>query len=134
MTRRGLLGPVVLCCVLGAALFVGSGVFDAGPTAAAARVAAIEREVKCPSCLDLSVAQSEAPSSIALRHQIAAEVAAGRSDGQILSSIVARYGTQALLVPPAGPLTTALWTVPVALAVVAVAACGSVALRRRRAP
>ena len=130
---RRLAGPLVLATVLAVALLVGSGVLDAPHSAAAARAASIEREVRCPSCLDLSVAQSNAPSSVALRHQIAAEVARGEPTQRILDGIVARYGTDALLVPPAGGLTTVLWAVPVAIAAAAAVAGGSVVLRRRRA-
>lgn len=129
---RRLAGPLVLAAVLAVALLVGSGVLDA-PHSAAARAASIEREVRCPSCLDLSVAQSNAPSSVALRHEIAAEVARGEPTQRILDGIVARYGTDALLVPPAGGLTTVLWAVPVAIAAAAAVAGGSVVLRRRRA-
>lgn len=129
---RRLGAPLALAVVLTAALVVGSGLLDAQPTAAAARVAAIERQVKCPSCLDLSVAQSNAPSSIALRHQITLDVARGEPTQQILDGIVARYGTQALLLPPAGGLTTVLWAVPIAIAAAAALACGSIAWRRSR--
>lgn len=108
-TRRRL-GPVALCAVLGVALLVGSGALDAQHAGASARIAALERDVRCPGseCGDLSVAQSEAPSSIALRNEIAADVRGGQSDRDILATIVARYGTGILLSPPAGGLDTLL--------------------------
>jgi cytochrome c-type biogenesis protein CcmH len=128
---RAWAGPLALLAVLGVALIVGSGAFDAAPPATAQRIQALERDVKCPTCTNLSVAQSDAPSSIALRRSIAAEVRAGRTDQQILDGVVARYGTQALLVPP-GAGATVLWAVPVVLgAGVATAATAGIVRRRR---
>jgi cytochrome c-type biogenesis protein CcmH len=133
-TVRHLFGPVALCLVLAAALVVGSGAFDAQHLGPAARVAALEREVACPGteCGDLSVAQSEAPSSVALRNEIAQGVHDGQSNRAILDAIVARYGTGILLSPPAGGLDTVLWGAPVVLAAGAIASLGALAVRRRR--
>jgi len=133
-TARRALGPLALCLVLGGALLIGSGVFDAGPVGPAARIASLERDVKCPGseCGDLSVAQSEAPSSVALRDEIVAGVRDGQSDSDILATIVDRYGTGILLSPPAGGLDTILWGAPVVLAAGAVASLGVFAVRRRR--
>jgi cytochrome c-type biogenesis protein CcmH len=119
--------------VLGVALLIGSGVFDTPAPAASTRIAALERIVRCPSCQDLSVAQSNAASSIAVRHEIAASVHAGATDQEILNTLTARYGASILLVPPASALSTALWAAPIALAAVLVAVLAAVALRRRRA-
>jgi cytochrome c-type biogenesis protein CcmH/NrfF len=90
--------------------------------------------VRCPGseCGDLSVAQSVAPSSTALRNEIVAGVRDGQSDSHILAVIVARYGTGILLSPPTGGLDTVLWGAPVVLGVGAVASFGVLALRRRR--
>jgi cytochrome c-type biogenesis protein CcmH/NrfF len=131
---RRAIGPVALCLVLGSALLIGSGAFDVQHAGTAARIAALERDVRCPGseCGDLSVAQSEAPSSIALRNEIAAGVRDGQSDGDILAVIVDRYGTGILLSPPPGGLDTILWGAPVVLAAGAVASRGGFAVRRRR--
>jgi cytochrome c-type biogenesis protein CcmH len=129
---RRFLGPVAMGIVLGAALLVGSGIFDAPGSAASARITAIERDVKCPACVDLSVAQSNAPASIALRQWIVTEVHRGASTNAILDTIVARYGTQALLEPPPGGIDAVLWAVPTTLAVGGAAALALVVVRRRR--
>jgi cytochrome c-type biogenesis protein CcmH/NrfF len=123
-------GPVVLCVVLAGALVVGSGIFDAPSPSAPARVAALERDVKCPDCLDLSVAQSNTEPSIALRHEIAASVQAGQTDSQILAAITRRYGNSILLLPPPGGLDDLLWVVPTALALGAVALGARAVVRR----
>ncbi|HET8989769.1 MAG TPA: cytochrome c-type biogenesis protein CcmH [Acidimicrobiales bacterium] len=96
----------------------------------AARVARLESLVRCPSCADLSVAQSDATSAIAVRHEIAADVARGLSDTEILTSLEAAYGTSILLSPPTSGLGALLWIGPllVGLAVVA----GAIRVARRR--
>ena len=96
----------------------------------AARIARLESLVRCPACEDLSVAQSDATSAIAVRHEIAADVARGLSDAQILTSLESAYGTSILLSPPTSGLGALLWVGPllVALAVVA----GAIRVARRR--
>ena len=132
MSMRRLAGPVVLCCVLAVTLVIGSGAFDPSHASAPTRVAALERDVRCPGCVDLSVAQSNSAPSIALRNEIVASVLAGQSDRQILATITHRYGVSILLVPPPGGIDSVLWAVPAALAVGAVVLLGRALLTRRR--
>lgn len=94
------------------------------------RIAHLESIVKCPACEDLSVAQSNATSSIAVRNDIARRVRAGESDNKILTSLEATYGPSILLSPPTSGLGSLLWLVPLG-AVVALAVAG-VRLSRRR--
>jgi cytochrome c-type biogenesis protein CcmH/NrfF len=115
-------------------LLIGSGAFDPSRASAPARVAALERDVRCPGCVDLSVAQSNSAPSIALRNEIVASVRAGKSDSQILTSITDRYGTSILLIPPPGGIDSVLWAVPVGLAVGAGVLLGRALLTRRRQP
>jgi cytochrome c-type biogenesis protein CcmH len=131
-TARRVAGPLLMAVVLAAALLVGSGIFDSAAPGEGARIAALWKIVRCPSCTNLSVAQSNAPSSVAVRNEIAQKVHAGRTDDEILNTLQDRYGASILLVPPAGALTTVLWAAPVVLAVGALVA-GVVAISRRRA-
>jgi cytochrome c-type biogenesis protein CcmH len=95
-----------------------------------ARVAHLETLVKCPSCEDLSVAQSTQSSSLAVRHEIVAMVRAGDSDSQILTTIERSYGPSILLSPATNGLGALLWVAPV-LVVVAAVLIGA-RLRKRR--
>jgi len=97
-------------------------------SAAAARIAHLESLVRCPSCDDLSVAQSNATTAVAVRHEIVHRVGLGDSDTAILTSLEATYGTSVLLSPPTSGLGALLWAVPAAL----VALAGLVALRLAR--
>jgi cytochrome c-type biogenesis protein CcmH/NrfF len=119
--------------VLAVALVVGSGAFDGGSPTDAQRAAAIEADVRCPSCTDLSVAQSNATTAIAVRHQIESMVAAGRSTAQIQQVLVSEYGQTILLVPPDAGGVPVLWIVPIVLGAGALVGVGVVFWRRSRA-
>ena len=67
--------PLVIVAV---ALAIGSGVFSGKPETAAQRAARIEAVVRCPSCVDVSVAQSQETTALAVRHEIERQVGAGR--------------------------------------------------------
>ena len=57
---RGRASFVLALAVLAAALVVGSGVTSSAAPTAAQRAAALETQIRCPSCEDVSVAQSSA--------------------------------------------------------------------------
>ena len=97
------------------------------------RITHLETLVKCPSCEDLSVAQSNATSAIAVRHEITRRVHEGQSDSRILTSLEAVYGTSILLSPPTSGLGALLWVVPVLalLALLAIAVRLARLARRR---
>jgi len=98
---------------------------------AASRIAHLESLVKCPSCEDLSVADSNATTAVAVRAQIAAEVHHGESDNAILTSIEDAYGPSILLSPSTTGLGVLLWVGPLAVVLVLVLV-GLRLVRRRR--
>jgi cytochrome c-type biogenesis protein CcmH len=102
--------------VLVVALLIGSGVFSGTPQTAAQRAARIEAGVRCPSCIDVSVAQSDESTALAVRHEILRMVEQGRSAAQIDQTLVAQYGQTILLVPPATGGFALIWILPIALA------------------
>ena len=119
--------------VLALALVIGSGAFDSGSPTVAQRAAAIESNVRCPSCTDLSVAQSNATTAIAVRHQIESMVAAGRSTSEIDHVLVAEYGQTILLVPPDAGGVPLIWILPLVAGAAALVGVGVVFWRRSRA-
>jgi cytochrome c-type biogenesis protein CcmH/NrfF len=102
-------------------------IFTTGATTSTVerRIAHLESIVRCPACEGLSVAQSNATSSIAVRHEIERRVQAGDSDTSILTSLQDRYGSAILLTPSSRGLGVLLWIVPFAAI-----ALGVVILRR----
>lgn len=122
--------PVV---VLAIALVIGSGAGAGGRPTDTQRAAALDTQIRCPSCEDLSVAQSSAPEAVAVRRQVARLVRAGRSDAQIEQVLVGEWGPTILLRPPDSGLTAVIWIAPVVLAVGAFGAVGVLFWRRARA-
>jgi cytochrome c-type biogenesis protein CcmH len=131
-TRRRSLVWVALAVALVIALVVGSGVFSSKPMTRAQRVQAIASGIKCPSCEDLSVANSNAQTAITVRNAIAAQVAAGRTDTQIDDYLIARYGSSIVLTPPKSGWSLLVWLLPLAAGVVALGGLVLFLVRRRR--
>lgn len=123
---------VLALVVLAGALVIGSGVTSSRPPTAAQRAATLEARVRCPSCDDISVAQSAASSAVAVRHEITHLIAAGRSDQQIESDLVAQYGPGIMLAPSASGLSAVVWYLPALAGALAVAALGALFWRRSR--
>ncbi len=124
---------LVPLAVVAVALVIGSGVFDAAAPTAAQRAATIEAGVRCPSCTDLSVAQSNATTAIAVRNQIESMVAAGASTADIDQTLVSEYGQTILLVPPDAGGVPLIWIIPAVLGAGALAGVGVLFWRRSRA-
>lgn len=91
-------------------------------------VHALASELRCPDCQALSVAESRTAASVAIRREIASQLAAGRSADEVRRYFVDRYG-EWILLRPASPLA---WLVPI-LAVAAAGAALAWWLRRRDA-
>lgn len=121
---------VALATVLVVALVIGSS-SRPGPQTVSQRIDRIAREVRCPSCSGLSVAESDAPTAVAVRQLITDRVKAGRSDQNIESELVRSYGSGILLRPPATGVSAVVWAVPAGAGVAAVVAL-VVVFRRRR--
>jgi cytochrome c-type biogenesis protein CcmH len=91
---------------------------------------AVAAKLKCPACQSESLADSATETARDLRTFIAEEVAAGRSEQQIIDGFVARYGESILLDPPASGRGLVLWLLPAGVLVVGVSAI--LTLRRPR--
>ena len=98
----------------------------------ARRAASIEAVVRCPSCIDVSVAQSEESTALAVRHEIERQVAQGRSTAQIEQTLVDQYGQTILLEPPDSGGFAIIWIVPIVLGAGALGVIGVLFWRRSR--
>ena len=128
MIRRW--GPwIALAVVVAIALAV--VLWPNGHQSAAARAHSLETELKCPECEGLSVADSQAPTSVAIRADIKRRIAKGQSDATIRQAYVDDYGQSILLSPQSSGISLIVWVLPVL--VLALGATGIVfALRRNR--
>jgi len=109
---------------------------DAVPTemdpVKAARAVKLAEKLRCLVCQNQSIADSNAELANDLRGQIREQIAAGRSDDEIVTYMVNRYGDFVLYQPPFKPTTLLLWAGP-ALLLVGGAFLLARNLRRRQA-
>jgi cytochrome c-type biogenesis protein CcmH len=129
---RPWLGLGALLVVLVVALAIGSGLGSEGHQTDAQRAAALETQIRCPSCEDVSAADSSASAAVAVRQEIAHMVAEGRTDQQIENALVGRYGPTILLRPPTRGLTSLVWIVPAVAGAGAIVVLGVLFWRRSR--
>lgn len=78
----------------------------------------LDRELRCPVCQGLSVADSPSSTSRAIAADVLRRVDAGESDASIRAYYVGRYGRWILLTPSGGVGRLA-WAVPLALVLLA---------------
>lgn len=101
---------VLLLAIAIALLVIGS--INPPASSASARISRLDSIIKCPACEDLSIAESDAPTSVTLRNEVAAWVHAGWSDARIEQAVVARYGPGGLLLPSGSGIDAALYVIP----------------------
>jgi len=75
----------------------------------------IASKLRCLVCQNESIAESRAPLAVDLRTKVREQVAAGRSDEEIIAWMTARYGEFVLYQPPLRAATVPLWFGPFAL-------------------
>jgi cytochrome c-type biogenesis protein CcmH len=112
---------------------------EAVPTLAdpvvAKREVELAAKLRCLVCQNQSIAESNAGLAVDLRNQLREQIAAGKSDDQIIEYMTARYGDFVLYKPPFKPTTALLWLGPVLLLVIgALVALRLVRARRSAAP
>ena len=98
------------------------------------RVRQLEEKLRCLVCQNQSLADSSAELAGDLRKQVREQVAAGKSDDQIIEFLVQRYGDFVRYEPPFKATTALLWIGPFALLLAAGATLIVVLRRRRNAP
>ena len=99
---------------------------------AAARAVALSEKLRCLVCQNQTIADSNAELAQDLRRQIREQIAAGKSDQQIVDYMVARYGDFVLYQPPVKTTTLLLWAGPALLVAIGFIVLAR-AMRSRRA-
>ncbi|HBP6649668.1 TPA: cytochrome c-type biogenesis protein CcmH [Pseudomonas aeruginosa] len=92
----------------------------------------LTQELRCPKCQNQDIADSNAPIAADLRKRIYGQLQQGKSDGEIVDYMVARYGDFVRYKPPVNERTWLLWFGPGALLLFGVLVIGVIVLRRRR--
>ena len=76
------------------------------------RVSSLSQELRCLVCQNQTLADSNAPLAVDLRNQVREQLAAGKSEQDVLDFMVARYGDFVLYRPPLKASTVLLWVGP----------------------
>jgi cytochrome c-type biogenesis protein CcmH len=90
-------------------------------------------KLRCLVCQNQSIAESNAELAQDLRRQVREQIAAGRSDAEIIDFMTSRYGDFVLYRPPFKATTALLWSGPAALLAVGLFVLVRV-VRARRSP
>ncbi len=77
-----------------------------------ARYARLIRMIRCPTCQNQSIAESNAPLAKQLRDLVGEELARGKNDTQIITYLIARYGDFISYDPRLQKNTLLLWFGP----------------------
>jgi cytochrome c-type biogenesis protein CcmH len=93
-------------------LILASGAIAAENPVLDERVKDIAHELRCLVCQNQTIADSNAPLAVDLRNQIREQLAAGKSERDVIDFMVARYGDFVLYRPPFKAATLALWLGP----------------------
>nr|WP_194744877.1 cytochrome c-type biogenesis protein [Thermaurantiacus tibetensis] len=80
--------------------------------AAEAQAMRLMHELRCLTCQNQSIADSNAEQAEAMRALVRSRIAAGESPEAVRADLIARYGDWVSFRPPARPDTLALWAVP----------------------
>ena len=106
---------------------------EAAPAAAnpelEAQVRALSYKLRCLVCQNESVAESRAPLAVDLRNQVREQLAAGKTEAEVVDFMVTRYGDFVLYRPPFKASTALLWLGP---GILLFSAAGWLILRLRR--
>ncbi len=86
---------------------------------APSRAITLEKEVKCPTCIDLSIYNSNDATSYTMRVFIRKAIAGGESNSEILDTLVTTYGSEILMTPPKSGINLLLWFLPASFLVAA---------------
>jgi cytochrome c-type biogenesis protein CcmH len=125
--RKAMKGFLLACAISVMGCWGGMAVADeAVPTEndpiAQKRAVELAAKLRCLVCQNQSIAESDAELAVDLRQQVREQIAAGKSDKEIITFMTDRYGDFVLYEPPMKPATLLLWIGPLLLLVAGVMA------------
>ena len=118
---RALAGVLAAVLLWGGAGQVVAVDVDAMPNAEMQeRYDALTHELRCMQCQNQSIADSPVGLASDLRRDVREQIIAGKSDAEIRTAMVARYGNIILFRPPFQASTAWVWILPFLLLIVGV--------------
>lgn len=133
MKRNTCLSLLAMLLWLPAAFAIDSAPAFSDP-AMQARYDSLIRELRCVQCRSQSIADSNVFLAADLRRQVREQMAAGKSDQEILRYMTDRYGEYILYTPPVAARTLLLWAAPALLVLIGAVVAGVVIVRKSRLP
>ena len=97
-----------------------------------ARYHALIAELRCPKCQNQNLADSNSQIAIDLRNEVYRMLTEGKSDDEIKSFLVDRYGDFVLYRPPVQSNTLFLWWAPAIMLGLGVLVFGFIVVQRSR--
>jgi cytochrome c-type biogenesis protein CcmH len=76
------------------------------------RYRALISEIRCPKCLNESIAESNAPVAGDLRREVRRLIGEGKTDDEVKTFLSSRYGEFVLYKPRLSPTTAVVWAAP----------------------
>jgi cytochrome c-type biogenesis protein CcmH len=115
----------LIACGLAAAVLAAPAAADqAQPTlndpVAAKREVELAKQLRCLVCQNETIADSRAGLAVDLRNKLREQMAAGKSDAEIIAFMTDRYGDFVLYRPPLKATTVLLWVGPFLLLAIGV--------------
>ena len=91
----------------------------------------VASDLRCPTCVGLSVLESDAPFSKQIKDEVTNQLKAGKSHEDILTFFTERYGPWILRVPPKTGVSVLAWAIPLAVLLTGPLAVWFLVWRRR---
>jgi cytochrome c-type biogenesis protein CcmH len=109
-------GLLIACGVAFAVLAMPAAADEAVPTlndpVVAKREVELAKQLRCLVCQNETIADSRAGLAVDLRNKLREQMAAGKSDAEIIAFMTERYGDFVLYRPPLKATTVLLWVGP----------------------
>ena len=139
MTNQSTIPAVAAALAMALALAVATAfASDAAPTekdpVAQARAVKLSETLRCLVCQNQTIADSNAELAVDLRRQVREQIAAGKSDDEIITYMTDRYGDFVLYRPPVKATTVLLWGGPALLLLIGAFMLMRIMRERRTAP
>lgn len=99
-----------------------------------ARYERLTSQLRCLVCQNETIKDSNAGLAADLRRELREQMAAGKSDAEILKFLTDRYGDFVLYKPPLTSRTVLLWAAPALLLIIGLISGAIVIVRRSRLP
>jgi len=112
--RRRILVKLIVILILTATYWLSTSLsFTSAQGADYDAINRIARQMNCPTCVGVNLADCRTQTCSQWREQIGDMIQEGRSDQEILDFFATQYGDRVLLEPPKHGSTLLLWVLPV---------------------